>query len=280
MTHLFKLKILSGIALAITLTNTASANTIEKLSQNVKCQACTQTDLSGKPIYKNLQKQVFSGGNGDGYQGGNSEATSPRAALLSQTGITTYANRPGINGLTRDYDELHSNEFFLETINVPNAASINSGWLVFHLKSNGDSLDHNDAMYFGNYVDQANEGAAAQTSGNPADQSKYRTFSSRVNQFLTKTDNQGLIFQQDPNTGAYYASLDRLKLNSADHSGTTTLLEQIKQDGFMDMVVQDDTGIDYVAIIGCIEGKETKPRTLTQSRPRTFNRRGLKSQNR
>ena len=125
-------------------------------------------------------------------------------------------------------------------------------------------------MYFGNYVDQANEGAAAQTSGNPADQSKYRTFSSRVNQFLTKTDNQGLIFQQDPNTGAYYASLDRLKLNSADHSGTTTLLEQIKQDGFMDMVVQDDTGIDYVAIITCVEGKPrtTRATALKRSLPR------------
>ena len=219
-----------------------------------------------------MQRQVFSGGNGDGYQGGSSETTSPRAALLSQTDIASYANRPGINGLTRDYDELHSNEFFLETINVPNAASMNSGWLVFHLKSNGDSLDHNDAMYFGNYVDHANLG--------PTNNSMYRTYSSRVNQFLTKTDNQGLIFQQDQSTGAYYASLDRLKLNSADHSGTTTLLEQIKQDGFMDMVVQDDTGIDYVAIIGCVEGKETKPRTLTQSRPRTFNRRGLKSQNR
>ena len=98
MTHLFKLKILSGIALAITLTNTASANTIEKLSQNVKCQACTQTDLSGKPIYKNLQKQVFSGGNGDGYQGGKAKQHLPvrrsypkQVSRLMRTGLELTA---------------------------------------------------------------------------------------------------------------------------------------------------------------------------------------------
>ena len=170
--------------------------------------------------------------------------------------------------ITRDYVELHSNEFFLETINVPNAASINSGWLVFHLKANGDSLDHNDAMYFGNYFDHVNTGSS--------NNAMYRTYSSRVNQFLTKTDSQGLIFQQDPNTGAYYASLDRLKLNSADHSGTTTLLEQIKQDGFMDVVVQDDTGVDYVAIIACVDGKPGKPRALTQiTRGKPLPRRSL-----
>ena len=98
MTHLLKLKILTGIALAMTVNSTASANIIEKLSQNAKCQACAQTDLSGKPVYKNLQRQVFSGGNGDSYQSGSSEATSTRAALTTLSSITTYANRPGING--------------------------------------------------------------------------------------------------------------------------------------------------------------------------------------
>lgn len=259
MTYLTTLKILGGTAIALAFSSTAKAGPIESLNKRVKCVSCEQLDLSGRPNIQNHQSTIFQGGNDDSYQGGNAEATSPRAALTSLSNVTTYANRPGINGLTRDYDELHSNEFFLETINVPNAATMKNGWLVFSLKSNGDSLDHNDNMYFGNFVDHTNLG--------PTDSSKYRSFSSRVNQFLTKSDSQGLIFTQDSATGAYYARLDRVKL----YNGTETLLDQIKQDGFMDMVVQDDTGIDYVAIIACVEGKpgvRPTPRKIDDRRRR------------
>lgn len=250
MTHLNALKILSGTAMATVFSTIAWASPIENISLRINCDSCCceQLDLEQKS-----PPTIFRGGMDDSYQSGNSESSSPRAALASVPSIVNYNS--GKAGVTRDYDELHSNEYFLETINVPNAGTMKNGWLVFHLKSNGDRLDHNDNMYFGNFVDQVTEGAAAKATGVPADESKYRTFGSRVNQFLSKTDSQGPIFQQDSSTGAYYARLDRIKLLSGDHSGTTTLLEQIKQDGFMDMVVQDDTGVDYVGIIACMEGK-------------------------
>jgi len=271
MKHLTTLKILSATTLALAFTATATAGSIESLSQRVNCDSCCcdQLDLQQK-----YPPTIIKGGVDDNYQGGTSETTSPRAALVSYPTSSGYNS--GRAGTTRDYDELHSNEYFLETLNVSNASAMKNGWLVFHLKSNGDRLDGNDNMYFGNFVDQVTEGAAAKASGSPADESKYRTFASRVNQFLTKTDSHGPIFQQDSATGAYYARLDRVKLISANHSGTDSLLDQIKQDGFMDMVIQDDTGIDYVAIIACFEGKSgTRPqqgKSGTRPQPRDFKR--------
>ena len=190
---------------------------------------------------------VVKKGKDDNYSG-SKEATSPRALFNSITAISNFQSSHNKSGISRNYDEGHQNEYFVETIQVPKADKIQKGWIVMRFRDAG-GLASTDNVMIG---DVAGWMAKRQTQGNGADKVYARLFAKKYPDFKNEINPYGSqVWKIHQPTNIVYASLKDVELISKSHSGTSNLLEQLKTDGLIDVVIQDDTEIDFVGIVRC-----------------------------
>lgn len=229
----------------------AHADVIDDFAATHECPA-VQNPGNGN-AYGQGQTVIFRGGVADNYAGGNTEQTTPRADLAALQYIVNYQTAHGHAEPSRDYDERHQNEWFIDTLDIPNGHKMKEGWVLFKARNFG-GLSHNDVIYFGNVVDVFNESGNPTGPSGTVDRDKYRAFGHRVNTITSALNGNGVqMFQTDPVTGITYASLEEVELFSSA-GGTPSLLDQIHEDKLVDISLQDDTEVDFVAIIGCMTG--------------------------
>lgn len=209
------------------------------------------------PCFGRDVKYVYGGsGRNDNFSGSGSEKPSPRTGFNNITAITGYNS--GRSGITRDYDEMHANEFFIETLQVQNASQIQKGWIAFSAKDRG-GLVTTDSIYMGDVLGHFQESQLATQQNRPRNDIHARVFAKKYTDFRTQVNAfADPVFKYDNASGLIWANLSDIELISKSHSGTTNMLEQIKTDGLTDFLIQDDTGVDFVAIITCVPNPKGK----------------------
>lgn len=229
----------------------AFADAVDDFAALNECAA--SQNPGGGNAYGQGQTVIFRGGVADNYVSANAEGTTPRADLAALQYIINYQTAHGRPTISRDYDERHQNEWFIETLDIPNGHKMKKGWVLFKARNFG-GLSHNDVIYFGNVVDVFNESGNPTGPGGAVDRDKYRAFGHRINTLTVAVNGNGTqMFTTDPVTGITYGSLEEVELFSSA-GGTPSLLDQIHEDRFMDVSLQDDTEVDFVAVVGCMTG--------------------------
>ncbi len=263
-TQITRTAVLAGVcALAFTgLPMTVQAGDIDVFYDKHECPGAADLgNGNGQGNAYGLTGKIFEvmGGDDDGFATGNMELTTPRGDLAAVPQLVNYQTVHGRPTMSRDYDEKHSDEIFIETLDIPDGHKMLSGWVLFKFKNYG-GLSYNDNFYVGDMVGLYDEVNNPTGAGSTIDRSKMRAFGHRIGTILSATNTNGdTMFIKDPTTDITAARLEDVQLISGANGGTTmTLLEQIQQDKMVDFYIQDDTQVDFVAIIGCANGNPDK----------------------
>lgn len=174
------------------------------------------------------KKQLIVRGKRDGFSTAGSEPTNVNARVPM----------PSYNGtFSRKYDVRTTNDYFMESLNLP--ANVTSGRLMLGLKGLGGDLD-TDGMYIGNL-------SAGSTN--------------RVNY---RYSGQWSMPGWSQSGSDHVANFSSISLQSGQ-----SLESHIRASGdqFIDVIVQDDHSVDYVAASVCV-GAEKKGMTWGLNTPR------------
>jgi len=151
------------------------------------------------------------------------------ANITTNPGVITYNNR--VNAGIAPYDETSNDRFFADNINnLPSA--ITSARIFIGLKSNGSSLQFNDALYLGDY-------------GNNHYGVKLQNLSANGG-----TWSHQLVNNSNPTTDVYWNDFRSINFNSP-LPNTMTLLDYVQTNNAFDVLVQDDTSVDFITVTTC-----------------------------
>ena len=157
------------------------------------------------------------------------EPTYPSTNITTNPGVITYNNR--VNAGIAPYDETSNDRFFADNINnLPSA--ITSARIFIGLKSNGSSLQFNDALYLGDY-------------GNNHYGVKLQNLSANGG-----TWSHQLVNNSNPTTDVYWNDFRSINFNSP-LPNTMTLLDYVQTNNAFDVLVQDDTSVDFITVTTC-----------------------------
>ncbi|MCK5853894.1 MAG: hypothetical protein KAG56_01645 [Sulfurovaceae bacterium] len=153
------------------------------------------------------------------------EPTNPDGHIASVPWIANYGIQPALV----DYDDNRNDRIFADTVqNLPNG--IAKGMFYIGLKSNGSSLQHNDTLSIGDYSVPTVKSTALQDLSN------------------NNWQNQ-LVGSGNPSTDIYYNSFANIGVDSSNSSNKLLALANTNQR--FDVVVQDDTSVDFITVATC-----------------------------
>jgi len=159
-------------------------------------------------------EDLFSTSNGE-------ELAHPNSTTAQLPSLVEYNNR--VHAGFANYDNPLYNRLFLEDIhNLP--TNITSGRFYIGLKSNGSSLQYNDALTIGDLT----------------------TSDDRYTQYLTELSSDSWSHQVASLGDIYWNDFANIDLN-----GGTTLLEYLENHNRFDAYVQDDTSVDFIDVVTC-----------------------------
>ncbi|CAA6813715.1 MAG: Chitinase [uncultured Sulfurovum sp.] len=146
------------------------------------------------------------------------EVANPSATILGTPWIMNYPFP------VTAYDEVNNNRIFADTIrNLP--SDITKGMFYIGFKSNGSSLQANDTFKLGSYA-SANK------------------FNTRLDNFDATWTNQQ-VSNTNPTTDIYYNKFSNINL------ATGNLLDLANSNHEFDVVVEDDTAVDFITVATC-----------------------------
>ena len=186
----------------------------DKLTKEFTCQAGEIRTIKHYGI-----EDLFSTANG-------AEVAHPSTAILNTPWINNYPFP--VTG----YDETSNNRIFADTLtNLP--SNITKGMFYIGLKSNGSALQSNDTLSIGDYA-----------SGKMM-----------VNTHLTALNPQygwshQLVSSTNPTTDIYYKAFSGINMTQNGNSAGT-LLDLVQNQNSMDVVVADDTSVDFITVATC-----------------------------
>ncbi|CAA6809855.1 MAG: Chitinase [uncultured Sulfurovum sp.] len=136
------------------------------------------------------------------------------------------------------YDETSNDRVFADTIeNLP--SGITQGMFYIGLKSNGSSLQGNDSISIGDY-------STLKLMNSPlTDLSSVHAWS---NQLVSNTN---------PTTDIYYQSFNAINMTQ-NANATGTLRDLVQTQNHFDVVVQDDTAVDFITVATCSKPEPIK----------------------
>jgi len=148
------------------------------------------------------------------------ETANPSSGILNTPWIANYPYP--VTG----YDETNNNRIFADTIrNLP--SGITKGMFYIGFKSNGSSLQANDTFKIGDYAN-------------------VNLFNTRLDSFdATWTNMQ--VNNSNPTTDIYYNAFSNINFTV----GTGDLLSLANSNNGFDVVVEDDTAVDFITVATC-----------------------------
>ncbi len=200
----------------------------DKLVENYQCK----TGLV-KTVQHYGVEDVFDLSNG-------AEQAYPSSDVLNWPNVIAYNNNVN-QATTSGYDETSNNRIFADSINnLP--AGIVSGRIYIGLKSNGSSLQHNDTLAIGKYGTSVNSYFETLNKLKLADGTGTQPYSTQWQNQLVNTTN--------PTTDVLWNDFNRLKFTAS-----SSLLDYVQTSNNFDVVVQDDTSVDFITVATCSEKK-------------------------
>ena len=167
------------------------------------------------------------------------EQTYPSTSIIADPNLAASAQlSSAFGGGFVTYDDLNNDRYFADEIkNLP--SGIIKGRIFIGLKSNGSSLQHNDALHIGAYGIQ-HYGEHLQDLTNPVNAS-------------SPWEHQ-LVNSSNPTTDVYWNDFGALNLAGgtvgvAGNGGT--LLSYVQANNNFDVFVQDDTSVDFITVATC-----------------------------
>ncbi len=267
-------KLLAGTTLSVLACGMAMPVAAQSNNNGLLNKILPKLEAECKPCF-GQSIRVIKGGNDDNFVGSSGETTSPRSGFNGITGIVNYQTTHNRAGLSRNYDEKHHNEFFIETLNVPGAAQVQKGWVVLKTKDSG-GLVTTDSIMLGDVLGYYKEAQDATNEARARNEIEMRVFAKKYTDFRDDVNSFGdPVFKLDTGTGIIYANMADIELRSKAHKGTTNLLEQMKADGLVDLLIQDDTMVDFFAIVTCVP-RESGKTHLTPNEMRSMGLGGIR----
>jgi len=183
----------------------------DKLVKNFTCEAGEVRTVQHYGV-----EDVFDTSNG-------AETANPSSGILNTPWIANYPYP--VTG----YDETNNDRIFADTIrNLP--SGITKGMFYIGFKSNGSSLQGNDTFQIGDF---ANTNASSTHLSN-----------AYANSFNSTWTNQQ-VNNSNPTTDIYYNTFSNISLP------TGNLLNLANSNNGFDVVVEDDTSVDFITVATC-----------------------------
>ena len=164
-------------------------------------------------------EDLFSTANG-------AEVAHPSTAILNTPWVQNYPFP--VTG----YDETLNDRIFADTLtNLP--SNITKGMFYIGLKSNGSSLQSNDTLSIGDYA-----------SGKIMVNTHLTALAPQYNW------NHQLVSNTNPTTDIYYKAFSGINMTQNGNSAGT-LLDLVQNQNSMDVIVADDTSVDFITVATC-----------------------------
>lgn len=184
--------------------------------------------LRAYPCRRNETKTVLVKGVEDGFSPAGNEPGFLRPGLDNAHWRSVGAGR---------YDQSQPDHFFIDSLQAP--ARIHQGLFVIGLQPLASNDSDNDLLAIG-------------------DLATTHRFSHPINDLsrLPGWQHEGTL---------YSAPLDRIVLAAAGHDGPRSLLDWLRENAhgdWLDVLVEDDTSVDFIAVAACVEPPRGKGATL------------------
>jgi len=166
----------------------------------------------------------------DNFQSGI-EITNPRPAVMATSIVTDYLNHHSLSD-SRHYDQGTANNFFVESIRLRNLElsnrTVQSGVIMVGMQNPGG----NDSLFFGNLAKM----------GTAPNNTLGKIYAGRISNLVSSGwTKSGTV---------YYSDLSNLPYTKT--GSNKTMLDWVKKRRFFDILIQDDTHVDFVKIALCV----------------------------
>lgn len=181
-------------------------------------------------------KELLVLGKPDGLEQDGIEATTPSTDITTDPGVVSYM--ANVNQTSLVYDELLTNRYFGDTFaNLP--ANITQGYFYIGL---GESFGSNDALNVGGYI-------------NDGDTTTNDFFATRLDSATLATNgyNETLVPASGNASAVRLLLHDLISAPLPNSVNYTNLLDYMNAGNDVNVLVQDDTSVDFVAMEVCYE---------------------------